>query len=74
MGSSLAVGLKDDGYGEVICLDNLKRRGSELTLPRLKSRSIRFIHGDVRNRDDLADLPSVDALIECSAEPSVLAG
>jgi CDP-paratose 2-epimerase len=74
VGSSLAVYLKESGYGEVTCVDNLKRRGSELTLPRLKRHGIRFIHGDVRNRDDFTCLPPADVLIECSAEPSVLAG
>jgi CDP-paratose 2-epimerase len=58
----------------VIALDNLKRRGSELNLPRLKNAGIEFIHGDVREASDLQALPRIDALVECSAEPSVLAG
>lgn len=74
VGSSLAVFLTEAGYGDVLCLDNLKRRGSELVLSRLKKYGIRFIHGDVRNRTDLVDIPPADILIECSAEPSVLAG
>ena len=74
VGSSLAVSLTEAGYGDVICVDNLKRRGSELVLSRLKKYGIRFIHGDVRNRTDLVDIPLADVLIECSAEPSVLAG
>lgn len=74
VGSSLAVFLKGAGCGEVVCFDNLKRRGSELTLPRLREHGIRFVHGDIRNRGDLEDLPPADVLIECSAEPSVLAG
>ncbi|MFP5212655.1 MAG: NAD-dependent epimerase/dehydratase family protein, partial [Acidobacteriota bacterium] len=75
VGSSLAVHLRQAGLGkEIVCFDNLKRRGSELTLPRLREHSIRFVHGDVRNRADLAELPDADVLIECSAEPSVLAG
>ena len=60
--------------GTVIVLDNLKRRGSELNLPRLKQAGVQFVHGDVRNANDLAGLPHIDALVECSAEPSVLAG
>lgn len=59
---------------QVIAFDNLKRRGSELNLPRLLEAGVQFIHGDVRDRSDLNALPKVDALIECSAEPSVLAG
>lgn len=74
VGSSLAIFFKESGYGKVTCLDNLKRRGSELVLPRLKRHGIGFIHGDIRNRADVADLPAAGVLIECSAEPSVLAG
>ena len=76
VGSNLAVGLKRSlPDTKVICLDNLKRRGSELNLPRLKELGIEFLHGDIRNREDL-ELPGtkVKTIIECSAEPSVLAG
>ncbi len=74
VGSNLALKLKSD-YPEVhiIVLDNLKRRGSELSLARLKSAGIDFVHGDIRNREDLV-VDSIDLLIECSAEPSVMAG
>lgn len=74
VGSSLAVWFRETQGADVVCLDNLKRRGSELTLPRLKRYGAQFHHGDVRQRDDLAALPAADVLIECSAEPSVLAG
>lgn len=60
---------------EVIVLDNLKRRGSELNIPELKKRGIIFIHGDIRNPADIEDAGSgFDLFIEASAEPSVLAG
>ncbi|MDX2189286.1 MAG: NAD-dependent epimerase/dehydratase family protein, partial [Bacteroidota bacterium] len=59
---------------DVICLDNLKRRGSELNLPRLKSAGIQFVHGDIRNKEDFEGLPPIDLILEASAEPSVLAG
>jgi CDP-paratose 2-epimerase len=53
----------------------LKRRGSELNIPRLKQAGIEFVHGDVRNAEDLeASALPVDLIRECSAEPSVLAG
>lgn len=75
VGSSFALHWKARHPGsEVIALDNLKRRGSELNLPRLKAAGIRFVHGDVRNAPDLTAMPHIDALVECSAEPSVLAG
>jgi CDP-paratose 2-epimerase len=59
---------------KVTAIDNLKRRGSELSLPRLQDASVQFVHGDIRCPDDLAGLPDFDLLIDCSAEPSVHAG
>jgi CDP-paratose 2-epimerase len=59
---------------ELIALDNLHRRGSELNLPRLREGGVRFVHGDVREPEDLRSVGPFDALIECSAEPSVMAG
>lgn len=58
----------------MLALDNLKRRGAELNLPRLRAGGVEFRHGDVRTRDDLDALPRIDALVECSAEPSALTG
>ena len=59
---------------ELLALDNLHRRGSELNLPRLREAGVQFIHGDVRELDDLLGVGELDALLECSAEPSALAG
>jgi CDP-paratose 2-epimerase len=75
VGSNLAASFKrDTPDADVVCLDNLKRRGSELTLPRLRDVGVRFHHGDIRNPADLAELGPFDLLLECSAEPSVHAG
>ena len=75
VGSNLAIFLKTHlTASTVICFDNLKRRGSELNLSRLKAAGIQFIHGDVRNAEDFESIPPFDLMIECSAEPSVLAG
>lgn len=74
VGSNLALMLKKDlPSAEIICLDNLKRRGSELAIKRFKEHGVTFIHGDIRNREDL-EMPRIDLLIECAAEPSVMAG
>jgi CDP-paratose 2-epimerase len=73
VGANLSVALAQSG-NEVIALDNLRRRGSELNVPRLGAAGVRFVHGDVRSRDDLMAIDPVDAIVECSAEPSVLAG
>ncbi|MBT5496486.1 MAG: NAD-dependent epimerase/dehydratase family protein [Alphaproteobacteria bacterium] len=75
VGSNLACMIAREHPGcSVVALDNLKRRGSELTLSRLAAAGVEFLHGDVRIESDLAALGAVDCLIECSAEPSVLAG
>ncbi|HTR31273.1 MAG TPA: NAD-dependent epimerase/dehydratase family protein [Puia sp.] len=76
VGSSIAIYIKKK-YPQytVTCLDNLKRRGSELNLPRLAALDIRFVHGDIRNREDLYLFEAgLTTIIEASAEPSVLAG
>jgi CDP-paratose 2-epimerase len=75
VGSNIALGLAERHPDwEIVALDNLRRRGSELSLPRLRAADIRFAHGDVRVPDDLLGLPDLDVLVECSAEPSALAG
>lgn len=76
VGSSLALGLKHQHPDwDIICLDNLRRRGSELNLPRFKAAGIQFVHGDVRSPDDLDPTAfPVTTILDCSAEPSVLAG
>jgi len=75
VGSHLALSLtREIPDSTVIAIDNLKRRGSELALPRLALGGVEFRHGDIRNPEDLADAGSLDLLVECSAEPSVQAG
>ncbi len=76
VGANLAIGIKQHRPDTcIIALDNLKRRGSELNVPRLMEHGVRFLHGDVRNPDDLRIPDSeISLIIECSAEPSVLAG
>ena len=75
VGASLAISLKQNyPQYQIFALDNLKRRGSELSLSRLKAAGIEFLHGDIRNKEDFDALPAVDTVIEASAEPSVLAG
>lgn len=74
IGSHLSMGLKAYREQRVIALDSLKRRGSELNLPRLRDAGVEFLHGDIRNPEDLEAVGDVEVVIECSAEPSVLAG
>jgi CDP-paratose 2-epimerase len=75
VGSNLAIQLAERHSDlEVIVLDSLYRRGSELNLPRLRAAGIEVVRGDIRNPEDLMRLPKIDAMIECSAEPSVMSG
>lgn len=75
VGSNLAVQFKQaKPRRRVTALDSLKRRGSELNLPRLRAADVAFVHGDIRCPEDLEALPDFDLLIDCSAEPSVHAG
>jgi CDP-paratose 2-epimerase len=75
VGANLCLALAEEARGaEVIALDSLMRRGSELNLARLRAAGVAFVHGDVRVREDLMAIEPVDAIVECSAEPSVLAG
>lgn len=76
VGSTLAMNLKRANPGaRLIALDNLRRAGSELRPAALKAQGIEFVHGDIRNPGDLAlSGQPVDLIIECSADPSVMAG
>jgi CDP-paratose 2-epimerase len=77
IGANAAIGLAGRHPDwEVLALDNLRRRGAELNLPRLRQAGVSFLHGDIRILDDLltSGARGLDAILECSAEPSVLAG
>lgn len=75
VGSALALGIKRQRpETRVTVIDNLKRRGSELNLPRLREAGVEFAHGDIRNPEDLEAAGDCELILECSAEPSVLAG
>jgi CDP-paratose 2-epimerase len=75
VGGNLVVALAERHPAwEIVALDNLMRRGSELNLARLREAGVEFIHGDVREPADLVAAGQFDAMVECSAEPSVLAG
>ncbi len=75
VGSNLATAFKRDNPDwDIVALDNLYRRGSELHIQRFKKIGVTFIHGDIRIKDDILRIGHFDLLIECSAEPSVLSG
>src|SRR6202012_2373728 len=75
VGSNLAFSLaKRHADWEVVALDNLYRKGAALNLPRLEGAGVEFVKGNAREPADLTALPAFDAVIECSAEPSVMSG
>ncbi|MBA3284460.1 MAG: NAD-dependent epimerase/dehydratase family protein, partial [Nitrosopumilus sp.] len=75
VGSNLAIQFKKEYPNiKIIAFDNLKRRGSELNVSRLKDFEIEFIHGDIRNKEDFEEIGEISFLIEAAAEPSVLSG
>lgn len=75
VGSSLAIALKEKypSY-DLVVFDNLKRKGSELNLNRLRSVNVTFQHGDLRFKNDIDEIRHVDLIIDAAAEPSVQAG
>ncbi len=54
--------------------DNLSRKGSETNVEPLRKLGIDVRVGDVRDRAFLAGLPKADWILDCAANPSVLAG
>jgi CDP-paratose 2-epimerase len=45
------AGLVGSSTATVVVLDNLKRRGSELAVERLRASGVEFMHGDIRVSD-----------------------
>ncbi len=75
VGSYLSCRLKEERpRTRILAFDNLRRRGSELNISRLTRAGVEFLHGDIRKNEDLNAIGPFDVMIECSAEPSVLAG
>src|SRR5712672_727144 len=74
VGSELAVRLTEKNH-RVVVMDNLVRRGSESNLERLGKHGVTFVHGDVRNPEDFANLPDgIEFVCVTSAQPSVVSG
>ena len=74
-GNAIAKALLDSYSNlQIVGLDNFSRRGSELNISDLTNLGINLIRGDIRSQSDIDDLPKVDWVIDCAANPSVLAG
>ena len=65
---------KENENFQIIGIDNFCRRGSEQNISLLKQNRITLLHGDIRSQSDIDTLPTVDWIIDCAANPSVLAG
>ncbi|NUP99295.1 MAG: NAD-dependent epimerase/dehydratase family protein, partial [Armatimonadetes bacterium] len=74
VGANLGRYLSERGH-QVVALDNLVRRGSELNLPLLKAQGVQFVHGDVRSPEDFVALPKdIEVVLETCAQPSAIDG
>jgi len=74
-GSTIARGLLAHQTGlTIIGLDSLIRKGSETNIEPLRALGIDVRVGDIRDRTTIEALPAVDWVIDCAANPSVLAG
>ena len=75
VGSTLTEAIAAAGLDwEVTGLDNLGRPGSELNRWRLAQLGVKLRHGDLRCQSDVDALPAADWIVDCAANPSVLAG
>lgn len=74
-GSTIARHLLEHRSGvQIFGIDNLCRRGSETNLEPLRKLGMDIRIGDIRREEDVASLPAADWVIDCAANPSVLAG
>ena len=74
-GSSIAKSLlKSHSNLQIVGIDNFSRKGSELNISELTKLAVELIRGDIRSQSDIDALPKVDWVIDCAANPSVLAG
>lgn len=74
-GSVISRTLLEHAEGLAITgFDNLSRKGSETNAGPLRDLGIEVRTGDVRDRAFLAALPKADWILDCAANPSVLAG
>ena len=76
VGGNLAVYFANLGH-EILCVDNLSRRGSEQNLTRFKKyKNIKFVHCDIRCKEDFLNFNNYnpDVVYECSAQTTAIDG
>ena len=59
---------------ELIAIDNLQRRGSEINLKKIAELNIKFLHIDLKNKEEIGKINKVDLIIHCASDSSVLSG
>ena len=59
---------------KILGLDNFSRKGCEQNINFFNAKNLNLIRGDLRSQSDIDALPKVDWIIDCAANPSVLAG
>lgn len=75
LGKTLIQAIREAGLPwTVVGMDNLSRPGSETNRAALRDLGVRLVHGDLRCQSDVDDLPAADWILDCAANPSVLAG
>ena len=75
VGSTISIELLKHGMDiDIIGIDNLSRNGSEKNISKLTDKQIKIYRRDIRCESDFDSLPKVDWVIDCAANPSVLAG
>lgn len=75
MGQSLIRAVSEAGLPwQLFGLDNLGRPGSEVNRGELRRLGVKLFHGDLRCQSNVDALPRVDWIVDCAANPSVLAG
>jgi CDP-paratose 2-epimerase len=74
-GNAIARGLLETMDGvKIVGLDNFSRRGSETNKGPLEEKGIEVRRGDIRRPEDIEGAGAADWVIDCAANPSVLAG
>ncbi len=74
-GTSIAKSLLQSHSNlQIMGLDNFSRKGCEENIKVLTEKNIDLIRADIRSQADIDALPVVDWIIDCAANPSVLAG
>ncbi len=74
VGFNLCRFLKENGFG-VVAMDNLVRKGVEISKEIIEKEGIDFVHGDVRCAEDLNNVTKkIDLILNTAADPSAVEG